>query len=39
MRTGTWAFFIAVPERAFVVALDDDASAHNAIVYDRLDPV
>lgn len=37
--SGTGAFFIAVPERAFVVALDDDASAHNAIVYDRLDPV
>lgn len=35
----TGAFFIAVPERAFVVALDDDVSARNAIVYDRLDPV
>lgn len=36
---GTGAFFVAVPERAFVVALDDDVSARNAIVYDRLDPV
>lgn len=35
----TGIFSVAVPERAFVVALDDDVSARNAIVYDRLDPV
>lgn len=35
----TGVFEIAVPERAFVVALDTDASGQNAIVLDRVDPV
>lgn len=35
----TGVFEIAVPERAFVVALDTDASGQNAIVLDRIDPV
>ena len=34
----TGAFYIAVPERCYCVCLDDDVSARNAIVYDRLDP-
>lgn len=35
----TGVFEIAVPERAFVVALDTDVSGQNAIVLDRIDPV
>ena len=35
----TGVFEIAVPERAFVVALDTDVSGQNAIVLDRVDPV
>lgn len=35
----TGVFYIAVPERCYCVCLDDDVSARNAIVYDRLDPV
>lgn len=35
----TGVFSIAVPERAFAVALDTDASGQNALVLDRLDPV
>lgn len=35
----TGVFEIAVPERAFVVALDTDASGQNAIILDRVDPV
>ena len=35
----TGAFYIAVPERCFAVVLDDDVSARNALIYDRLDPV
>lgn len=35
----TGAFSIDVPERAFAVALDTDASGQNALVLDRLDPV
>lgn len=35
----TGAFSIDVPERAFAVALDTDASGQNAIVLDRIDPV
>lgn len=35
----TGAFYIASPERCFCVCLDDDVSARNALIYDRLDPV
>lgn len=35
----TGSFTIGAAERCYCVCLDDDASARNAIVYDRLDPV